>query len=244
MFAELDFNRAGQSGDCLDVATQRVLAIPLEQRDWRVVLAESNLRSSILWTGVEAIQRGTPFPSLKQTWDVLLSRYCNHIIFGESRLNPLTVGEFALAESLMKKLTVASASESIARRRGKRKRESLVRADVRVEDVLATPPSRQPPSHQPSSGVGLSQAAVVDEEAGTITITIPATASTYSDATSMSKLADSFLFPADEACLNQMGAVAAADWGVSRAVQVWQCLFIFPVFDFLLIAQFCCAGSH
>ena len=183
------------------------------------MLAESNLRTSILWAGVEAIQRGTPFPSLKQTWDVLLSYY-NHIIFGESRLNPLNVGEFALAESLMKKLTVPSASESIARRREKRKRESLVRADVRVEDVLATPPSRQPPSQQPSSGVGSSQAAVVDEEAGTITITIPATASTYSDATSMSKLADSFLFPADEARLNQMGAVAAADWGVSRAVQV------------------------
>ena len=86
------------------------------------MLAESNLRTSHLWAGVEAIQRGIPFPSLKQTWDVLLSRYCNHIIFGESELNPLTIGEFALAESLMKKLTVPSTSESIARRREKRRR--------------------------------------------------------------------------------------------------------------------------
>ena len=79
--------------------------------------------------------------------------------------------------------------------------------------MLVTPPSQQLPSQQPTAGVGSSQTAVVDEEAGTITITIPANASTYSDATTMSKLADSFLFPVDEARLNQMGAVATTDWG-------------------------------
>ncbi|XP_031252520.1 uncharacterized protein LOC116110446 [Pistacia vera] len=120
----------------------------------------------------------------------------------------------------MKKLTVLNASESIARRREKMRRESLAREDRRLEDVLATPPSQQPPSQQPSVGARSSQAAVVDEEAGIITITIPATASTYSDATSMSRLVDSLLFPADEARLNQMGVVAAADWGASRAFQV------------------------
>lgn len=69
-------------------------------------------------------QRGILFLSLKQTWSVLLIHYYNHVLFGKSSLNSLTVEEFTIAEGLIKKLTILSTSESIARRREKRKRDS------------------------------------------------------------------------------------------------------------------------
>lgn len=180
-----------------------------------MVLEEANLRTSHLWAGVGAIQQGIPFPSLKQTWSVLLTHYCSHTLYGKSRLNPLTIEEFAIAKKLMKKLTVPSANKSITRCHEKRKRESSAREERRAEDVAATPPSLQPAAEAESS-----KTVVLDEETEMITFSIMASTSTYSDTASISQLTNSFLFPADETRLNQMGVVTAVDWGVSRAFQV------------------------
>ncbi|KAL5578058.1 hypothetical protein UlMin_019757 [Ulmus minor] len=64
-------NRAWSSGLLAGERTQRVLELPEQERDWRVVLSEARLRESHLWSHVEQIQReeemkGFKIPSAKE----------------------------------------------------------------------------------------------------------------------------------------------------------------------------------
>ena len=95
----------------------RVLELPEQEQDWRVVLSEARLRESHHWSHVEQIQRSIPIPPLKLSLQVLLLRGAIHVLYGECSLNPLTADELQLIEEEMKGFKTPSTKEIAEKRR-------------------------------------------------------------------------------------------------------------------------------
>ena len=135
-----DYNRALPSGLIAEERTRQLLEVGVAERDYRVALSETNLRSSRLWAFVEESQ-GIPVLPVDFVLPLLRLRHAIHVVFGGSDLQPLTVEELSLVEDMVKgKLGIPSAKEakallegaaSSSQKKGTRKRPL---ADTRVVD--------------------------------------------------------------------------------------------------------------
>ena len=105
---DFQLNKAFLSDLLTEERTRRVLELPAEARDWRVVLSEAHLRESHLWSHVEHIQRGIPIPPLMFSLQGLLLHRAIHVLYGEHYLNPLSADELQLAEEEKKGFKIPS----------------------------------------------------------------------------------------------------------------------------------------
>ena len=95
-----DYNKALPSGLIAEERTRQLLEVGVAERDYRVALSETNLRSSRLWAFVEESQ-GIPVLPVDFVLPLLRLRHAIHVVFGGSDLQPLTVEELSLVEDMM-----------------------------------------------------------------------------------------------------------------------------------------------
>ena len=215
------------------------MEVAVAECDYRVALSEMNLRSSRLWAFVEESQ-GIPVLPIDFVLPLLRLRHAIHVVFGGNDLQPLTVEELSLAEDMVKgKLGISSAKEarallegaaSSSHKKGKRKR---LPADTRVVDdpegyrqskieaASVTAGAHTTVSPDPSPARSTKRVKSKSSEGkGTLTISLPADGSAYSDPSFFKELSETLLLPADSKRLVDIGSVQSVEWSMEHLYQV------------------------
>ena len=234
-----DYNRALPSGLIAEERTRQLLEVGVAERDYRVALSETNLRSSRMWAFVEESQ-GIPVLPVDFVLPLLRLRHAIHVVFGGSDLQPLTVEELSLVEDMVKgKLGIPSAKEakallegaaSSSQKKGKRKRGPQV--DTRVVDdpegykqskaeaaSVAAAGARVSPDPSPAKSAKRAKSKSSEGE-GTLTVSLPADGSAYSDPSFVRELSETLLLPADRKRLADIGPVQSVEWSMAHLYQV------------------------
>ena len=213
------------------------MEIVVGELDYRVALSEVNLKSSRLWAFVEESQ-GIPVLPVDFVLTLLHLQHTIHVVFRGSDLQPLTVEELSLVEDMVKgKLGIPSAKEarallegaaSLSHKKGKRKRPAL--PDTRVmDDLEGYKQSKDKAASTPAAGVlaflspDPSPARSTErvkskssEGEGTLTISLPAYRSAYSDPSFIKELSETLLLPADRKRLADIRPVQSVEWSMAH----------------------------
>ncbi|KAL5583527.1 hypothetical protein UlMin_015969 [Ulmus minor] len=185
------------SGLIAEERTRQLLEVGVAERDYRVALSETNLRSSLLWVFVEESQ-------------------------------DMVKGKLGIPSAKEAKALLEGAVSS-SQKKGKRKRGPQV--DTRVVDdpegykqskaeaaSVAAAGARVSPD--PSSAKSAKRAKSKSSEGeGTLTVSLPADGSAYSDPSFVRELSETLLLPTDRKRLVDIGPVQSVEWSMAHLYQ-------------------------
>ena len=213
-----------------------MLEIAATQHDYRVAFSKENFKLSQLWAFVEEVNKGILVPPLDLVLPLLHLQYPIHVVFGGSDLQSLTIGELLLVKEIMSgKFGIPSAKEAKAllegtaslsqNKKGKRKRlpDTRVMDDPKAYklskvEAASTPTATQARIPMASTSVESSPSKSTkrewsksSESEGTLTITLLANGSAYSDPSFMKYVTESLLLPTGCKRLNDIRPIQSAE---------------------------------
>ncbi|KAL5565741.1 hypothetical protein UlMin_028905 [Ulmus minor] len=184
------------SGLIAEERTRQLLEVAVAERDYRVALSETNLRSSRLWAFVEESQ-------------------------------DMVKGKLGIPSAKEAKALLEGAASS-SQKKSKRKRPQV---DTRVIDdpegykqskieaaSVAAAGARVSPDLSPAKSAKRAKSKS-SEGKGTLTVSLPADGSAYSDPSFVRELSETLLLPADRKRLVDIGPVQSVEWSMAHLYQ-------------------------
>ena len=154
-------------------------------------------------------------------------------MYGECSLQPLTVDKLSLAEELITgKFSFPYAKEALKQRKseGDKKRKKEMHDTSIVDDKPATGSNAPAMSSKASPAKSSTKRSRSSHEEGNMTLSISSDDSIYFEPSFLHDTTDSFLLLSDRKRMSNISPMQAADWGITRHLQVWFTWLIFVEF--------------